>query len=203
MCGIVACILKDKDAAPVLLSCVKRLEYRGYDSVGIATSSQSIEIKKDEGKIDDVQKKLELADLPGKMGIAHVNNTVLAVWFEQARNPIFRMFTPDLDLSYENWKLIMVRTDFDFLCQMYFEKDVELRTYVVKIGNTSFTLRHEAWQEGKIKVKGNAVVVHYDFVNETSVPIPDSIRAQLAEHMLPETEIESINSQEMALMNNK
>ena len=60
-----------------------------------------------------------------------------------------------------------------------------------------------AWQEGKIKVKGNAVVVHYDFVNETSVPIPDSIRAQLAEHMLPETEIESINSQEMALMNNK
>jgi acyl-CoA thioester hydrolase len=136
-------------------------------------------------------------------GLRHVNNTVLAVWFEQARNPIFRMFTPDLDLSYENWKLIMVRTDFDFLCQMYFEKDVELRTYVVKIGNTSFTLRHEAWQEGKIKVKGNAVVVHYDFVNETSVPIPDPIRAQLAEHMLPETEIESINSQEMALMNNK
>jgi glucosamine--fructose-6-phosphate aminotransferase (isomerizing) len=72
MCGIVACILKDKDAAPVLLSCVKRLEYRGYDSVGIATSSKNIEIKKDEGKIDDVQKRLELTDLPGKMGIAHV-----------------------------------------------------------------------------------------------------------------------------------
>ena len=47
-------------------------------------------------------------------GLRHVNNTVLAVWFEQARNPVFRMFTPDLDLSYENWKLIMVRTEFDF-----------------------------------------------------------------------------------------
>ena len=38
-------------------------------------------------------------------GLKHVNNTVLAVWFEKGRNPIFRMFTPDLDLSYEKWKL--------------------------------------------------------------------------------------------------
>jgi glucosamine--fructose-6-phosphate aminotransferase (isomerizing) len=72
MCGIVACILKDKQAAPVLLGCVKRLEYRGYDSVGLATSSSKIKVKKDKGKIGEVQKKLELTDMPGKMGIAHV-----------------------------------------------------------------------------------------------------------------------------------
>ncbi len=71
MCGIVACIINDK-AAPVLLDCVQRLEYRGYDSVGIATLSGDIYIKKDEGKIDDVQKKLDLTDIPGNMGIAHV-----------------------------------------------------------------------------------------------------------------------------------
>lgn len=72
MCGIVACILNDKEAAPVLLGCVRRLEYRGYDSVGIATSSSEIKIKKDKGKIGEVQKMLDLTDLPGKMGIAHV-----------------------------------------------------------------------------------------------------------------------------------
>jgi glucosamine--fructose-6-phosphate aminotransferase (isomerizing) len=71
MCGIVACIINDK-AAPVLLECVQRLEYRGYDSVGIATLSGDINIRKGEGKIDDVQKRLDLTDLPGKMGIAHV-----------------------------------------------------------------------------------------------------------------------------------
>ncbi len=71
MCGIVACILND-NAAPVLLECVRRLEYRGYDSVGIATLSGQIYIKKDEGKIDDVQKKIDLTDIPGNMGIAHV-----------------------------------------------------------------------------------------------------------------------------------
>ncbi|GAB4380731.1 MULTISPECIES: glutamine--fructose-6-phosphate transaminase (isomerizing) [Methanothermobacter] len=72
MCGIVACILKDGSAAPVLLECVRRLEYRGYDSVGIATSDPMIRIKKDSGKIDEVDAELDLADLPGSMGIAHV-----------------------------------------------------------------------------------------------------------------------------------
>ncbi|MEN6329835.1 MAG: glutamine--fructose-6-phosphate transaminase (isomerizing) [Methanobacteriaceae archaeon] len=72
MCGIVGCILKDKKAAPILLECVRRLEYRGYDSVGIATSSSSIQIKKDSGKIDEVHERLHLDELPGNVGIAHV-----------------------------------------------------------------------------------------------------------------------------------
>ncbi len=72
MCGIVGCILKDKEAAPVLLECVKKLEYRGYDSVGIATSASEIMIKKDQGKIDDFTQDLNLTDLPGEVGIAHV-----------------------------------------------------------------------------------------------------------------------------------
>jgi glucosamine--fructose-6-phosphate aminotransferase (isomerizing) len=71
MCGIVACLLND-NAATVLLECVRKLEYRGYDSVGIATLSGEIYIKKDEGKIDEVQKKLDLTNIPGNMGIAHV-----------------------------------------------------------------------------------------------------------------------------------
>ncbi len=72
MCGIIGCILNNEKAAPVLLECVKRLEYRGYDSIGIATSGSDITIKKDKGKIDDVQTNLKLTDLPGEMGIAHV-----------------------------------------------------------------------------------------------------------------------------------
>lgn len=72
MCGIIGCILNNEEAAPVLLECVKRLEYRGYDSIGIATSGSDIKIKKDKGKIDDVQANLGLTDLPGEMGIAHV-----------------------------------------------------------------------------------------------------------------------------------
>lgn len=72
MCGIVGCVLKNKKAAPILLDCISKLEYRGYDSVGIATENNEINIKKDAGKIMDVDKKLNLADMEGDCGIAHV-----------------------------------------------------------------------------------------------------------------------------------
>ena len=72
MCGIVGCVLKGKKAAPVLLDCISKLEYRGYDSVGIATENNEINIKKDAGKIAEVNKKLNLADMEGNCGIAHV-----------------------------------------------------------------------------------------------------------------------------------
>ncbi|MER2013558.1 MAG: glutamine--fructose-6-phosphate transaminase (isomerizing) [Methanobrevibacter sp.] len=74
MCGIVGCILKDEeDVAPILFDCISKLEYRGYDSIGLATFDEGkIYIKKDKGKIDEVNKKLDLTDMPGNFGIAHV-----------------------------------------------------------------------------------------------------------------------------------
>jgi acyl-CoA thioester hydrolase len=118
-------------------------------------------------------------------GLGHVNNTVLPVWFEIGRNSVFRLFSPDLDLSPDVWHLILVRTEFDFLHQMYFRSDVEIRTYIAKIGNSSFTVGHEAWQEGELKVKGQAVLVYYDFKLQKAISLPDSIREILTSHMLP------------------
>jgi len=70
MCGIFGCIT-NKPVAPILLKGLKRLEYRGYDSAGMATLSDEINIKKDAGRIDDINKRLNFEDLPGTMGIAH------------------------------------------------------------------------------------------------------------------------------------
>jgi acyl-CoA thioester hydrolase len=122
-------------------------------------------------------------------GLKHVNNTVIPVWFELARNPVFRMFSPDLDLSHEKWRLIMARIEFDFVGEMHFDGDVEIRTYVLRLGNSSFTLGHEAWQHGKMRVKGKAVIVHYNFMEKRSVPLPADIREQLAEHLRDEEQI--------------
>jgi glucosamine--fructose-6-phosphate aminotransferase (isomerizing) len=72
MCGIFGCVLKKGNAAPLIRLSLKRLEYRGYDSVGIATISDGkIWLKKDQGKIDDVNKIMNLEDLPGNIGIGH------------------------------------------------------------------------------------------------------------------------------------
>ena len=65
MCGIFGCIARNAKAAPIIHAALKRLEYRGYDSVGIATLHKGkIYIKKDSGKIDDVHKLLNLDDMP-------------------------------------------------------------------------------------------------------------------------------------------
>ena len=122
-------------------------------------------------------------------GLQHVNNIVVAEWFEIGRNEIFRFFTPDLNLSYEKWKLIMVRTEFDYVSEMFYGQDVQIRTYILKIGNSSFTLGHEAWQEGELKAKGKAVIVHYDFIEKRSKPIPEQIKEKLISHLIDEAEI--------------
>jgi glucosamine--fructose-6-phosphate aminotransferase (isomerizing) len=72
MCGIFGCILKEGNVAPLIHASLKRLEYRGYDSVGVATIQDGkIYVKKDQGKIDEVHRILNLDDLPGNTGIGH------------------------------------------------------------------------------------------------------------------------------------
>ncbi len=72
MCGIIGVVQKRGQVAPFLHQALKRLEYRGYDSVGITTIADGeLHTKKDEGKIDEVHKRLDLDNLPGEIGIGH------------------------------------------------------------------------------------------------------------------------------------
>jgi len=114
--------------------------------------------------------------------LGHISNTALPVWFEQARKPVFRIFQPGLEI--ENWPLIIARIEIDLLAQSYWHMPVQVRTGIGKIGNSSFHVVQEAWQNDKKIARGVAVLIHFDYAAEKAVPIPDDIRAQLAEHMI-------------------
>jgi len=59
-------------AAPVLVKGLRRMEYRGYDSVGVATASGgSISLRKGVGKVDEVEASADLGGLEGRAGIGH------------------------------------------------------------------------------------------------------------------------------------
>ena len=70
MCGIIGYI-GNRRAAPILLKGLKHLEYRGYDSAGMATLSSRVEVRKDVGKIEDLEKRLRFEEMEGEVGIGH------------------------------------------------------------------------------------------------------------------------------------
>ncbi|MCQ2977625.1 MAG: acyl-CoA thioesterase [archaeon] len=121
--------------------------------------------------------------------LKHVNNNTIGNWFELGRNDIFRFFDPALDLQNNEWELILVRTEIDFIGQIFYNHDVEIRTYVLHIGNTSFIIGNEAWQEGELKAKGKCVLVNYDFNKQEKKVLNEKIREQLREHLINESDI--------------
>jgi glucosamine--fructose-6-phosphate aminotransferase (isomerizing) len=71
MCGIVGYI-GEQDATPIIMNGLKRLEYRGYDSAGIAVLEDGhIEIRRDAGKLEKLQNIVNQEPIHGRMGIGH------------------------------------------------------------------------------------------------------------------------------------
>ena len=89
MCGIIGIIGRDdSDAAGIIYDGLKRLEYRGYDSAGIATLvGGRIERRRAEGKLGNLQRRLHEEPLPGRVGIGHTRWATHGVPNEQNAHP--------------------------------------------------------------------------------------------------------------------
>lgn len=71
MCGIVGYI-GERDATPIILNGLKRLEYRGYDSAGVAVLNEgNIEIRRDAGKLNHLEALVRNTPIQGRIGIGH------------------------------------------------------------------------------------------------------------------------------------
>ena len=114
--------------------------------------------------------------------LGHINNTVLPVWFEFARNDLFKLCHPSM--SHEDWPLILAKIDVEYLRQIFLGKEVVVKTWVKSIGTKSFVVCHELWQSEELAAKGSAVHVWFDYRQQASCPIPDNIRAALSQHLV-------------------
>ena len=71
MCGIVAATSKHRNIVPLLVQGLKRLEYRGYDSCGVAVWDQGLKRVRSVSRVSELSDQIEKEGLKGFMGIAH------------------------------------------------------------------------------------------------------------------------------------
>jgi acyl-CoA thioester hydrolase len=114
-------------------------------------------------------------------GAGHINNTTIPVWLESGRDEIFRLFTPDL--SFDNWRCVIIKMNVDYLSQIYYGTPVTIKTWISKLGNSSFETYEEVHQNGTLCARGGTTYVNFNFNIQKSETIPTDIRAKLALHL--------------------
>ncbi|SDF46701.1 glutamine--fructose-6-phosphate transaminase (isomerizing) [Halorientalis regularis] len=71
MCGIIGCAGRESETLDVLVHGLSKLEYRGYDSAGVALAGEGLDVCKTAGEIDDLRAALEERSPSGSVGIGH------------------------------------------------------------------------------------------------------------------------------------
>ena len=120
MCGIVSYFGK-KDAVPILIDGLKRLEYRGYDSAGIALMHNgAIKSIKKAGKVSELNKKINDSPLQGSIGIGHTRwathgepNDTNAHPHKDQTGKIFLIHNGIIE-NYSTLKEVLIRKGFSF-----------------------------------------------------------------------------------------
>ncbi len=110
-------------------------------------------------------------------GVGHINNVFVPIWFEAGRREIFSIFSPDL--SFKNWKLALVNINVDYTDQLFLKDDVSVKTWIEKIGKTSFQIGERIEQTGRVCAKGKATYVNYNFRNKKPEKLSDDLRKSL------------------------
>ena len=114
-------------------------------------------------------------------GAGHINNSVIPIWFEAGRRPIFEFLTPDL--RFQDWKASLVNMNVDYVRQTFFKDTAVVKTWIEKIGNKSFQVYEEITQNNQLCAKGTATYVYFDFKAQKSEVIPAHVRTQLEKHL--------------------
>jgi acyl-CoA thioester hydrolase len=116
--------------------------------------------------------------------LGHINNASYFIYLEEARIRFIEMLGYRMDTK--NWNFILASTKCDFASQGYFNQILSIKTYVSKIGTKSFQLDHviSCDRTGEIIARANAVMVYFDFENQRSEPLPDSLKNALRKYFV-------------------
>ncbi len=119
--------------------------------------------------------------------LGHVNNAVYLTYLEQARFTLWRrqldfVARGLLDPQSPGAGFILARVEIDFLAQVRYGDELEVRLFLAEIGRSSFTYEYEILNvgSGASVARARTVQVLFDYAQQRSAPIADDLRARLA-----------------------
>lgn len=110
--------------------------------------------------------------------LGHINNAVIAAWFEVARASFLESLGDGDAGSAEMWVLASLKID--FLAETFYGSDVTAHIIGARPGNSSLTVECEMSQGGKVTVRGTAVIVHLGQAGGSPTRISNALRKKLA-----------------------
>ncbi len=106
--------------------------------------------------------------------LGHINNTSIAVWFETGRMEFLSEVFVELGDEQPSW--FMATQTIDYLGESFFGVETRMDVCVAHVGNSSFTLGCNMYQNNKHTVRGTAVLVYVDRATKKPTPIPQVMR---------------------------
>ena len=120
--------------------------------------------------------------------LGHVNNVSIVKYCQSSRI----IFLTEVGLPVKplmEFGPIEAATSLQFKRQLHYPGKVRIYTTLQEVKNTSFIIEHRIFDDaGHLAVIGTEVIVCFDFVNQTKVPIPDEVRRRMAEYTVSFTE---------------
>ena len=110
--------------------------------------------------------------------LGHINNATIAAWFEVARVNLLESLGDGRAETAKNW--ILAALHIDFVAETFYGTDVIATITTARPGNSSLTVECEMTQDGKLTVRGTAVLVFMDVEQKKPTRIPDEMRDLLA-----------------------
>jgi acyl-CoA thioester hydrolase len=113
--------------------------------------------------------------------MGHINNVAVIAWLEEGRSYMIRQFVRQWD---ELPPFVLARIEVDYKEQIFFGREVQVRSWVERIGNSSATIAQEILQQESSCVRARCVLVHFDKATQRSAPLPEWLRGGLEAHLL-------------------
>ncbi|MBS0264739.1 MAG: acyl-CoA thioesterase [Planctomycetes bacterium] len=113
----------------------------------------------------------------------HVNNTVYIRWFESARIAYGDRAGLELQVADRKIGPILAAISCNYRRQLTFPDTVHIGARVTRIGNSSLKMEHRVISEalGAVAAEGDSTLVAFDYTGQTPVPVPDIVRAAIAQ----------------------